>query len=99
MTVSKLFVGNLNYSTTNANLEELFSQYGTVQSVNIIGDKGFGFVEMSSAAEAQEAKDNLDGTEYMGRTLKVDEAHPPKQRNDRGGGGGKSRGGFGGRRW
>ncbi len=97
MTVSKLFVGNLNYSTTNANLEELFSQYGTVQSVNIIGDKGFGFVEMSSVAEAQEAKDNLDGTEYMGRTLKVDEAHPPKPRSDRGGG--RGRGGFGGRRW
>lgn len=104
MAVSKLYVGNLSYSTTSAQLEELFAQHGKVQSVNIIGDKGFGFVEMSSPAEAQAAKDALDGADFMGRSLKVDEARPPKQRDDRSGG--RSRGGYssgggggGGRRW
>lgn len=98
MTVSKLYVGNLNYSATESNISELFAQFGTVQSVNIIGDKGFGFVEMSSPEEASAAKEDLDGAEFMGRTLKVDEARPPKPRRDRGGYGGGG-GGGGGRRW
>ena len=80
---SKLYVGNLKYSVTNADLEELFSEYGKVQSANVIGDKGFAFVEMSSNTEAQKAKDELDGSEYEGRTLKIDEARPQKPRNDR----------------
>ena len=80
---SKLYVGNLKYSVTNADLEELFSEYGKVQSANVIGDKGFAFVEMSSNAEAQKAKDELDGSEYEGRTLKIDEARPQKPRTDR----------------
>ncbi len=97
MAVNKLYVGNLSYSTTSAQLEELFGQYGKVISVNIIGDKGFGFIEMSSSGEAQTAKENLDGTDFLGRTMKVDEARPPKPRTNRGSGGG---GGYGGgRRW
>lgn len=90
---SKLYVGNLTYSVTNEQLQELFSQYGTVSSVNIIQGKGFGFVEMSSQAEAEKAKEALNGTNHEGRVLKVDEARPPKPREDRGfrGGGGYSR--------
>ena len=80
---SKLYVGNLKYSVTNADLEELFSEYGKVQSANVIGDKGFAFVEMSSNTEAQSAKDELDGSEYEGRALRIDEARPQKPRSDR----------------
>ena len=81
---SKLYVGNLSYDTTNAKLEELFSEYGAVKEIKIIEGKGFGFVEMSSQDEASKAKEALDGFEYEGRTLKVDEARPPKKRSDRG---------------
>jgi RNA recognition motif-containing protein len=77
---SKLYVGNLSYSVTNEQLEELFSTFGTVKEVNIIGDKGFGFVEMSSQSEAEEAKEKLDGTDFKGRNLKVDEARPKRER-------------------
>ena len=80
---SKLYVGNLSYSVTDEQLEELFAAHGTVQSANVIGNKGFGFVEMSSNEEAEKAKEALDGTEFEGRTLKVDEARPQKPRNDR----------------
>lgn len=81
---SKLYVGNLGYNTTNAKLEELFSEYGEVKEIKIIEGKGFGFVEMSSQDDASKAKEALDGFEYEGRTLKVDEARPPKKRSDRG---------------
>jgi RNA recognition motif-containing protein len=80
---SKLYVGNLSYSVTNKQLEELFSPHGKVQSANVIGDKGFGFVELSDNAEAEKAKEALDGTDFEGRTLKVDEALPQKPRTDR----------------
>ncbi len=80
---SKLYVGNLSYSVTDEQLEELFAAHGTVQSANVIGNKGFGFVEMSSNEEAEKAKEALDGTEFEGRTLKVDEARPQKPRTDR----------------
>ncbi len=80
---SKLYVGNLNYSVTNAELEELFSNHGEVRQVNIIEGKGFGFVEMSSPAEAETAKEALDGSNFKGRTLKVDEARPPKTKQRR----------------
>jgi RNA recognition motif-containing protein len=80
---SKMYVGNLSYSTTNEQLEELFSTFGTVKEVNIIGDKGFGFVEMSSQVEAEAAKEKLDGTDFKGRTLKVDEARPRRERPSR----------------
>ncbi len=79
----KLYVGNLNYSVTNADLEELFSTYGEVVSVKIIEGKGFGFVELSSPSEAEKAKDALDSSNFKGRTMKVDEARPPKPKGRR----------------
>jgi RNA recognition motif-containing protein len=86
---SKLYVGNLKYSVTNEQLEELFGTYGEVRSVNVIEGKGFAFVEMGNQSEAQAAKEGLDGQGFEGRTIKVDEARPPKAReNDRRGGGG-----------
>jgi RNA recognition motif-containing protein len=84
MQTSKLYVGNLNYSVTNGELEELFSTHGEVRSVNIIEYKGFGFVEMSNQSEAQKTKESLDGTEFKGRTLRVNEARPPKNRSNSG---------------
>lgn len=98
MQVSKMYVGNLPYSVNKAQLEELFSKYGQVQSVTIIEGKGFGFVEMSSPAEAEAAQSALNGTDFQGRPLKIDEARPPKKRDDRRGGGfGGFRQGGGGR--
>jgi len=79
---SKLYVGNLNYSVTNQQLEELFANHGTVKSVNIIEGKGFGFVEMSSSEEAENAKQALNDTEFSDRPLKIDEARPPRPRRD-----------------
>src|SRR4029078_2570482 len=93
----KLYVGNLSFNTTNQDLNELFGTVGTVQSSNIIEDRetgrsrGFGFVEMSSQAEGEQAIAALDGKEIYGRNLKVNEAKP---RDNNGGGGG--RGGYGG---
>lgn len=81
---SKLYVGNLSYSVTNEQLKELFFNYGEVRQVNIIEGKGFGFVEMSNQSEAERAKEALNGTEFKGRTLKVDEARPPRGRQSRG---------------
>jgi cold-inducible RNA-binding protein len=97
---TKLYVGNLSYDTTNADLETLFAAHGTVQSAQIIMDrdtgrsKGFGFVEMSSGAEAQNAINALNGKEVNGRQLTVNEARPREERG--GGGGGGGRRGFGG---
>lgn len=88
---SKLYVGNLNYAVTVEELTELFAEYGEVKNVNIIEGKGFGFVEMSGQAEAEQAKSALHNTEFRGRTLKVDEARPPRERS-RGGGGDRQRG-------
>ncbi|MBI4753790.1 RNA-binding protein [Candidatus Desantisbacteria bacterium] len=91
---SRMYVGNLTYSVTNEQLRELFSTYGEVSQVNIIEGKGFGFVEMSTPDEANKAKEALKGTDFSGRTLMVDEARPPKSRDERGGGGyGGGRGG------
>jgi len=80
----KLYVGNLNYSVTNQDLEELFSEYGTVDSVNVIEGKGFGFVEMANAAEAEKAKKELSESSFKGRALRVDEANPPASSDRRG---------------
>jgi len=77
---SKLYVGNLSYSVTSKQLEDLFSGYGEVKTVNIIESRGFAFVELASPAEAEKAKEALDGSEFEGRTLRVNEAHPPKSR-------------------
>lgn len=105
----KLYVGNLGYDTDQASLETLFSEHGTVESVSIITDretgrsKGFGFIEMSSDAEAQAAIAELDGKECDGRAIKVNEAKPKVGGGGRGGrsggyggGGGRSGGGYGG---
>jgi len=86
-------VGNLAYSINKGQLEELFSKHGQVQSVTVMDGKGFGFVEMSSSSEAEAAKDALNGTDLQGRTLKVDEARPPKKRGHRDGGGFRQGGG------
>jgi RNA recognition motif-containing protein len=94
----KLYCGNLSYNLSSADLEQLFSDFGTVQSAEVIMDretgrsKGFGFVEMSSDAEAQAAIEGLNLKEHEGRALAVNEARP---RQDRGGGGGGGRGGGG----
>lgn len=82
METSKLYVGNLTYSVDDKQLEELFSQFGEVKSVRVIERKGFGFVEMGSPEEAEKAKDSLNETEFVGRTLKIDEARPPRPRRD-----------------
>ena len=79
----KLFVGNLTYSVTSDELEELFANYGEVVEAKVIEGKGFGFVEMASQEEAVAAKDALHGTEHAGRTLNVDEARPPRNRGSR----------------
>jgi len=94
----KIYVGNLSYEVSQADLEQMFSAHGTVQSVQIITDrdtgrsKGFGFVEMESNDEAEAAMSALDGKDCGGRALKVNEAKP---RTSSGGGG---RGGYGGGR-
>lgn len=104
----KLFVGRLAYETTNSQLEEFFSQVGTVVSATVIMDKftgqgkGFGFVEMSTDEEAQKAIDTLNGKELGGRTIVVNEARPQEDRGGRrsfGGGGGNGRGNFRSKRW
>lgn len=97
-----IYVGNLPYSTTDEQLQELFAAYGTVASATVLRDRysglsrGFGFVEMPNDAEAEAAIQALNGSMLEGRPLKVDKARP---RRDRGGGGGG--GGYGrrGDRW
>src|SRR2546428_3278010 len=97
----KIFVGNLSFDTTSKDLEALFSQAGTCESVAVITDRatgqsrGFGFVEMSSASEAQKAIAEFNGKDLQGRTLNVSEA---RERSSGGGGGGgdRGRGGFSG---
>ena len=100
----KLYVGNLTYKVTENELEQLFSQFGTVQSAQIIQDretgrsKGFGFVEMDTEAQAQAAIEGLHEREHDGRRLTVNEAKPREDRGGGGGyGGGRGRsGGYGG---
>jgi cold-inducible RNA-binding protein len=99
----KLYVGNLGFDVTTKDLEELFGQAGVCESVNVITDRatgqsrGFGFVEMSSDADAQKAMQQFDGQEFKGRALKVNEARDRDSgRGGRGGagGGGGGRGGW-----
>lgn len=96
----KLYVGNMSYSTSEADLKEAFGAFGTVDSVNIITDrdsgrpKGFAFVEMNNDDEAKAALEALNGKEIGGRTLVVNEARPREDRPARTGGfGGGSRSG------
>ncbi len=100
---TKLYVGNLDFGTSNQDLSDLFAEIGTVESANVVEDRetgrsrGFGFVEMASKEEADTAISQLDGKEVNGRNLKVNEAKPREDRGGRGGGGGGGgRGGYGG---
>ncbi|MDP8227766.1 RNA-binding protein [bacterium] len=81
----KLYVGNLDYSVTKEALSELFAEFGEVVEVTIIEGKGFGFVEMSEPSEAESAMSDLNGKDFKGRSLKVDEARPKRdnQRDNR----------------
>jgi len=98
----KLYVGNLPFSATEEDITTKFAACGTVESAKLITDrdtgrsKGFGFVEMSSDAEAQAAIDKLNGQDYGGRPMTVNEARPQKKRTGPGGGGGGYGGGGGG---
>ncbi len=78
---TKLYVGNLTYSVTSSQLEELFSSYGEVKDATVIEGRGFGFVEMVDSAIADKAKKALDGTDFHGRTLKINEARPRRSRD------------------
>jgi RNA recognition motif-containing protein len=91
MQENKLYVGNLSYSVTNEQLKELFIPFGEVKDVKVIEGKGFGFVELGTSDEAEKAKKELNGKDFQGRALKIDNARPPKPRQNRGFGGG---GGF-----
>ncbi len=108
----KLYVSNLAFAMSDSGLEELFGSVGQVVSAKVITDrdsgrsKGFGFVEMSTEAEAAAAIEKLNGTDVLGRTIGVSEARPQQPRESRGfgggrgpgpGGGGRSSGGFGNR--
>jgi len=96
----KIYVGNLPYSVDSAALQDIFAEFGQVESANVIMDrdsgrsKGFGFVEMGSEDDAQTAISKLNGQEVSGRALNVSEAKPQEPRS--GGGGGNRRPGGGG---
>ena len=104
MVGKKLYVGNLTYRVSSSDLEQLFSQFGSVESAEVISDrdtgrsKGFGFVEMSNDNEARAAIDALNDQEHDGRRLTVNEARPREPRPGGGGGGGGG-GGWRRRRW
>ncbi len=91
----KLYVGNLSFTSTEAELRELFEEHGALESVNVITDRetgrsrGFGFVEYEDASSAAKAQQALDGRDFGGRSLRVNEAH------ERGAGGGGGGGGGG----
>jgi RNA recognition motif-containing protein len=99
--MKRLYVGNLPYQMTDAELNELFAAYGAVESAQVIVDretgrsKGFGFVQMTNPGEADAATAALNGQQYQGRPLTVNEARP-KTDFGGGGGGGGGRGGYGG---
>ncbi len=100
----KIFVGNLSFDTTSADLEKLFGEVGACESASVVTDRatgrsrGFGFVEMSSASEAQSAINTLNGREVQGRNINVSEAKE-RSSSDRGRPGGGGGGGGGGRRY
>jgi RNA recognition motif-containing protein len=100
--MKNLYVGNLPHSTTEAELRNLFEAHGAVEKVSLVTDRdtgrsrGFGFVEMANASEADKAIATLNGTDLGGRTLTINEAKPKAER-PRGGGGGRRFGGGGGR--
>ena len=101
---NKLFVGNLSFNTTENDLQDMFAAHGTVEEANLMVDRasgrprGFGFVTMGSPEEAQKAIEALNGKDFQGRSLAVNEARPREERprGGGGGGGGGYRGGGGG---
>jgi RNA recognition motif-containing protein len=103
--MKNIFVGNLNFSATEAGVRSLFEAYGSVDRVSIVTDRdtgqarGFGFVEMSNNAEADKAINALNGHDLDGRALNVNEARPKTERGFGGGGGGGRGGGGGNRRY
>src|SRR5580692_3352810 len=100
--VKNIFVGNLDFNTSEDELRKLFEVHGQVDRVSIMTDRdtgrsrGFGFVEMTSAEDGEKAIAALNGTQIGGRTLNVNEARPKVERGGGGGGGGRDRGGRGG---
>jgi RNA recognition motif-containing protein len=100
--MKRLYVGNLPYQCTDAELNEMFAAYGAVDSAQVIVDretgrsKGFGFVQMTNPNEADAATQALNGQQYKGRPLTVNEARPKTDFAGGGGGGGGGRGGRGG---
>ncbi|EEF59708.1 RNA recognition motif domain-containing protein [Pedosphaera parvula] len=100
--MNKLYIGNLSFDATENDVQDLFAQHGPVTEVNLIMDKmtgrarGFGFVTMSTKEGADAAVQNLNGKQWQGRALTVNEARPREERSGGGGGGGGSRGGYGG---
>ena len=99
---TRLFVGNLSFEVTENDLQDLFSQAGSVNSVNIMQDRttgrsrGFGFVDMASEADMSKAVTMFSGKDFKGRALTVNEARPREERSSGGGGGGYRGGGGGG---
>ncbi len=99
---NKLFVGNLSFNTTQNDLQDAFAAFGTVTETNLMTDRetgrprGFGFITMGTAEEAQAAIEGLHGRDFDGRALTVNVAKPREERS--GGGGGRSGGGYGGGR-
>jgi RNA recognition motif-containing protein len=93
--VSKLYVGNLSFETTDQELEQSFSEHGEVASAVVVKDrdtnrsKGFGFVEFAQAEDAKKAMEAMNGKDLNGRALKVDEARPQKERTRSSGGYGR----------
>lgn len=85
----KLYVGNLSFNTTDHELEGIFSEYGEITSASVIKDrdtnrsKGFGFVEFAEEADAKKAKEGVDGKEFGGRSLRVDDAKEPRERREK----------------
>jgi RNA recognition motif-containing protein len=100
--VKNIFVGNLDFNTSEDELRKLFEVHGQVDRVSIMTDRdtgrsrGFGFVEMTSAEDGEKAIAALNGNQIGGRTLNVNEARPKVERGGGGGGGGRDRGGRGG---
>src|ERR1041385_650170 len=99
---NKLFVGNLSFDITENDLQDAFAAFGSVTEANLMMDRttnrprGFGFVTMSSAEEAQKAIEGLNGKDFKGRALTVNIARPREERSGGGGGGGRRFGGGGG---
>jgi RNA recognition motif-containing protein len=103
--MKNIFVGNLSFNATEDAVRSIFQEYGTVDRVSLITDRdtgqarGFGFVEMSNNSEADRAIAELNGKDFDGRTLNVNEARPKTERGNGGGGGGYRGGGRSRNRW